>query len=102
MSGLQEIILILLLALALFVLPRMAGRNRPLAEASRHHRLIPHRLTGRMRLALTLSIVWPLLAALFMRPWEGDWLTFACAGPGVVAIAWCFLWIKDGYHRYRR
>ena len=55
-----------------------------------------------MRLALTLSIAWPLLTAIFMRPWEDDWLTFACVGPGVVAIAWCFWWIKDGYHRYRR
>jgi hypothetical protein len=55
-----------------------------------------------MRLALTLSIAWPLLTAVFLKPWKDGWIAFVCVGPGLVAIAWCCWWIKDGYRRYRR
>lgn len=102
MSGLQEIVLILFLILAIFVLPRILGRGKSGPKPSVTPRLPASVLTGRMRLALALSVVWPLLTAAYFKPWGGDWVPYGCAGPGPVVLAWCAWWVREGFRRHRR
>jgi 4-amino-4-deoxy-L-arabinose transferase-like glycosyltransferase len=90
--GLKEILLISLVILALFYLPRAAG-NRVNAKVSRT------RVSGSLRLAILATALWPLLAALFFEPWQGRLLPFLYLGIGPVFAAWSAAWVFFGFRK---
>ena len=93
----QELLVLVVIALAIFYLPRMMGR-RPAPEPNRR----PSPLTGRMRLAILLTIVWIAVPAALLKPWQGDALPFLSLGLGPAAAAWGAAWVWFGYKKYRR
>lgn len=96
MSGIQEILVIVLLIVALLVIPRMIGKNR------RSSAPLPSRrpVTGTVRLAILASFAWPVAAALYFKPWSHGWLLFATWGIAPVLAIWGFAWVVRGYrHR---
>ncbi len=93
----QEVLVLIVIALAIFYLPRMIGR-KPSTEPVRR----PPPLTGRMRLAILLTIFWIAGSATILKPWQGDALPFFSLGLGPAVAAWGAAWVWFGYKKYRR
>jgi hypothetical protein len=88
----QELLVLSVIALAIFYLPRLMGR-KPVPEPARR----PSPLTGRMRLAILLTVFWIAGSAAVLKPWQDDALPFLSLGLGPVAAAWGAAWVWFGY-----
>ena len=96
-SGIQEILLIVLIVLAIFLVPRMT-KPKSSPEPPRLRRLIPP-LSGPLRLAIVISILWPVGCALYFKPWREAFIPFAVIGIGPVVVAWSLNWVLAGMRR---
>lgn len=101
MSGFSEILLILLIVVVLFFLPRMVSRPAPKVRQAPPRPLIK-RLSGRLRLAILASFIWPAAAALWLQPWQGNQLLFVAVGAAPVIVGWGVYWVISGFRPYRR
>ena len=93
-SGVQEILVLVIIILGILFLPRILNRGqetRPAASSS------AFTLSGRMRLALAASVIWPALIAAFLQPWKQDLITFLYVGPGPVVVLWIVYWVITGF-----
>lgn len=96
----QEVVVLIVVALAIFYLPRLMGRGRAPEPARPARRPTP--LTGRMRLAILLTLFWIAGAAAILTPWQSDLLPFVSIGLGPAAAVWGGVWVWFGYKKYRR
>jgi hypothetical protein len=96
----QEIVVLIVVGLALFALPRIIGK-RPEPAPIRVMRRRPA-LTGRMRLAILLTLFWILGAAAVLEPWQNDVFPFLYVGLAPMAALWGAAWVWFGYLKYRR
>ena len=101
-SGLQEILLILLIVLAIVFLPRVTGRRQPLVTTGRGRRRPYLKLSGSLRLAILGSITWLFLAAVYFEPWHRDLPSYCYLGAGPVVLFWGVLWIVAGFRKHRK
>ncbi len=95
MSGLQEILVLVLIVIVLFFLPRMVSRPAQVPKPPVQIKQIP----AKWRLAVFLSLVWLVVAALWLKPWEGSLVMFAGVGALPVMIFWGAVWVLGGYMR---
>ena len=93
----QEILVLIVIALAIFYLPRAIGRRRSPAREVRRTAL-----TGWMRLAILMTVFWIAGSAVILKPWQGDVLPFFYTGLAPVAALWGSTWVWFGYRKYRR
>jgi hypothetical protein len=93
----QEFLVVVAIALAIFYLPRLMGR-KPVAEPVAK----PLVLTGWIRLAILVTVVWIAGFTALLKPWQDDAALFAYAGLGPVAALWGAFWVWSGYKKYRR
>jgi hypothetical protein len=101
LSGIQEILLILLLILALLVLPRMISPKRaPITSGPSRNRGV--QFSGKLRLALLASLLWLFAMSAIYVPWRGQWLAFFYAGIGPLVFIWGVYWVVSGFRNYRR
>jgi len=98
-SGIQEILVILLVILAIFFIPRMLPRKQLLAPAATGPRRLVAKLSGRMRLAIVVSVIWLLIAVAYFEPWHRAINPFLYFGVCPVAIAWGVIWIFTGFRK---
>ena len=98
-SGIQEILLIVLIVLAIFLIPRMI-KPRPSPEPMRTRRPLPS-LSWTLRLAIVLSILWPIGCALYFKPWQQALVPFAAVGICPVVVAWSLNWVMAGMKKKR-
>ena len=100
-SGIQEILLILLIVLAIVFLPRITGRRHtPVADGRTKHR--PYlKLSGFLRLSILGSIAWLFLTAVYFEPWHRHLPPYLYAGAAPVALFWGILWIAAGFRKHR-
>ena len=92
MSGLQEILLIVLVIAVILFLPRITGRGTGKASG----KSLPS-LSGRLRLGVVASIIWLLVWTTYFTPWNGSMLAFALVGLCPVILGWGALWILAGF-----
>lgn len=98
-SGIQEILLIALIVLGIFLIPRMV-KPRPAPPKIIFQR--PDlRLSWTLRLAIVLSILWPAAWAFYFRPWQQDLASFVALGLGPVAVGWSLKWVLAGLKNKR-
>ena len=90
----QEIVLLVVIALAIFYLPRLRAKTAPAEPPARRRAL-----TGPMRLSIAGSLAWVAAAAVLLEPWNGALLPFLYFGPGPVAVFWVGAWVWHGYRR---
>jgi hypothetical protein len=95
----QEILVLIVVALAIFALPRMMGKQSEPVPARAVNRPV---LTGRMRLAILTTLFWILGSAAVLDPWQGDVQPFLFAGLAPAAVLWGAAWVWLGYRKYRR
>ena len=100
-SGVHEILLIVLIILAILILPRLMPRKRPQASAAARAADQPVIVSGRLRLAIVLSIVWLLIARAYFEPWNKDIKAFIYFGTGPVVVLWAGIWVIAGYKKHK-
>jgi len=95
----QELLVLIVIGLAIFYLPRMMGRRSTPSPGPAHR---PPSLTGRMRLAILITFLWVAAWALLLKPWEENLLPFVSFALGPAAALWGAAWGWVGYRRHRR
>lgn len=101
MSGIQEILIILLLILALLVLPRVIPSKRQ-SNTPDLTRRTGIQVSGKLRLALLLSLLWLFVFSAIYVPWKGQWAAFLYVGVGPILFAWGLYWVFKGFGNVRR
>jgi hypothetical protein len=95
MPGYQEILIISAIVLGVIFIPRMMEQKKPPPRLVRP----VNRLSGRRRLAIALSILYPLIVAGAMQPWRRDVFSYGYIGLGPVAFGWLMYWVFQGFKR---
>lgn len=93
MSGFQEIIIVAGIVLAILFLPRVMGSRRGTPRVEQPG----VQVTGRMRIAVAVSVIYPAIIAAILQPWKGDLVRFLYIGIGPVVLAWLFFWVIKGF-----
>lgn len=102
LSGIQEILVILVILLAILFIPRMMSpQRRPVQKPFRPMQKIKN-LGVRWRLAIVVSLLWLLGSAVYFRPWQGASETYVYYGIGPVLIGWCITWVAAGFGLRRK
>lgn len=94
-SGIQEILIIVLLFALVIFLPRRMGK----AGRAKKSGNIMQALSGTLRMGVIFSALWLLLSTVYFRPWSGDLLGFALVGLSPVILGWGILWVIDGFKK---
>ena len=92
----NEILVIIAIALAIFMLPRLTGKR--IEKGGRQAGVIS-KMTGWVRLAVMASILWPVVIALFLKPWNGNRSMFFCVSIGPVVLSWGVFWVLSGFRK---
>jgi hypothetical protein len=95
-SGIQEILVLVIIILGILFLPRILNRGQDKRPAVSRPALV---ISGKMRLAIAASILWPAVTAAFMRPWDNDLSHYLYYGVGPVALIWIIYWVLTGFHK---
>jgi predicted Na+-dependent transporter len=98
-SGIQEILVIVLIVLGIFLVPRMV-KPRP-APPKRVPRRSALKLSWPLRLGIVVSVLWPVACALYFRPWQQDVIRFTTLGIGPVVVGWSLKWVLAGMKNKR-
>ena len=96
-SGIQEILVLVAIILGILFLPRILNRGQREEKAAAPKPAAV--LSGKMRLAIAASILWPAVVAAFMQPWKNDPFPFLYIGLGPVAACWMVFWVLTGFRR---
>jgi uncharacterized protein YacL len=98
-SGMQELLLIVLIVLGIFLVPRMI-KPMPAPRKAMLRRPVV-RLTRAVRLAIISSVLWPAACALYLKPWQQSGILFVTLGIGPVALGWSLRWVLAGLKNKR-
>ena len=88
MTGVSEILVLILLISGILILPRMF---KPAPAKTK--RLKKVSLTKTKRAGIVLSILVPIAAAIGFKPWTGNLVLFVSIGIIPVVLAWAIVWI---------
>ncbi len=102
MSGIQEILVIVGIILAIVFIPRITSRNQSVRPPVLRRGNPFSRLSGRMRLAIIASLIWFFGAAVYFEPWNQDPKPFLYIGLGPVLLGWGVGWVFSGFRKRRR
>ena len=102
MSGFQEILLIAVILLGIFFIPRMTSRQsgRPAVKYIRPR--LPGLPGGKLRMALAASLLWGLGTLVYFEPWRSANIkSFIVWGLGPIVVFWCARWVWKGFNKKR-
>ncbi|OQY43328.1 MAG: hypothetical protein B6240_12685 [Desulfobacteraceae bacterium 4572_87] len=91
-----EILVIIAIALAIFMLPRLTGKR---VEEGDRRNISLSKMSGWLRLAIMASLLWPAGVAFFLKPWNHHWSIFFYAGMGPVILLWGIFWVFTGFRK---
>ncbi len=87
MTGVSEILILILLISGILILPRMFKPAPKKTQATNKP------MSMKMRTGIVVSAVFPIIAALGIKPWNGNLVLFSLIGIVPVALAWAIVWI---------
>ena len=87
MTGVSEILVLILLISGILILPRMF---KPAPKQVKGKKKI---LSKTKRAGIVASVLIPIIAAAGLKPWSGNLVLFICLGILPVAMAWALVWI---------
>ncbi len=88
MTGVSEILVLILLISGILILPRMF---KPAPKAVRAKKKKP--ISKMTRAGIVVSILIPAIAAVGLKPWSGNLVLFVSIGIIPVLLAWAMAWI---------
>ena len=95
-SGIQEILVLVAIILGILFLPRILNRGQEKKPAAPKPVDL---LSGKIRLAIAASVLWPASIAAFMQPWKNDLFPFLYIGLGPMILSWIIFWVYTGFLR---
>ena len=95
-SGIQEILLLVIIILGILFLPRILNRGQESRQAALRPDIV---ISGKMRLAVAASVIWPAVMAAFLQPWKQDLSRYLYLGVGPVALIWIIYWVLTGFRK---
>ena len=95
-SGIQEILVLVAIILGILFLPRILNRGQEKKPAASKPAVV---LSGKMRMAVAASALWPAAMAAFIQPWKDDLYPFLYIGLGPVILSWIVFWVYTGFIR---
>ncbi len=95
-SGMNEILLIAAIVLALIFIPRINTSRKTGRPGVSPVTMSGFMLSGRQRLAILASIVWLTLWAVHYEPWQREWKLFVYIGAGPILVTWGIWWTLKG------
>ena len=95
-TGIQEILILVVIILGILFLPRILNRGQEKEPAGPG---LPFVLSGKLRMAIAASILWPAVVAAFIQPWEKDLSRYLYIGVGPVALIWILYWVLTGFRK---
>ena len=95
-SGIQEILVLIIIVLGILFLPRILNRGGEKPSGQVKPAVV---LTGQMRLGVAVSVLWPLLIAAFMQPWKQGLFPYLHIGLGPVILFWLAFWVVTGFKK---
>jgi hypothetical protein len=98
-TGVQEILILVAIILGILFLPRILNRGQESRQVDSGPYFV---LSGKMRLAIAASILWPAVMAVIMEPWKKDLFPFLYLGLGPVVLVWIIFWIYTGFRNKDR
>ena len=96
LTGIQEILVLVAIIMGILFLPRILNRGQEKKPAAFKPAVV---LSGKMRMAIAASVLWPAAMAAFMQPWKNDPFPFLYIGSGPVALCWIIFWVYTGFLR---
>jgi hypothetical protein len=90
LTGISEILVLVLLITCILILPRMF-KAAP-AELKVSPKLIK-KLSLKNRLAVVLTLVYPLAMALYLKPWNENLISYISYAIVPVLLFWATIWI---------
>lgn len=95
MFGFQEILVVTVIVLGIIFLP---SRFRKRQEPALRRPIKPTtRLSGKIRIAIAASVVYPALVSFYFRPWQKESILFYYIGVGPVVLGWLLHWVYKGF-----
>ena len=94
----MEILLIVVIVLGIFLLPRLMARK---SERDLQPRDQGFRFTGRLRFAIVVSFLWMAIVAFFLEPWAGNRALYFYVAAGPVLLLWGLYWVFSGFRKER-
>ncbi len=91
MTGISEILVLILLILCILIVPRML--NPAPAPGNKKSRQSSRRLNMKLRAAIVLSLTVIVVSGLWIKPWQGEVVLFIALGILPVALCWALVWI---------
>ncbi len=95
MPGINEIVLVVVIAIACFLLARKSQR-RPVMKPIFSFK---EKMGGWKRLGIVASIFWPVFIGVYLEPWKNNALHFIYIGIIPVALVWGITWVIVGYRK---
>ncbi len=93
MTGISEILILVLLIVCILILPRFF-KGEPDKKTSSANKL--KKLSPKMRLSIVLTLIYPIAMALYLKPWNQGLIFYVSFGIIPVFIAWAIFWITAG------
>ena len=95
MPGINEIVLVLVMPVAIFFMTRKSHRRPEMKPIFS----IKEKIGGWKRLTIIASISWPIFIGVYLEPWHNNPLHFIYFGIMPVALVWGIAWVIDGYKK---
>lgn len=93
MTGISEILVLLLLITGLLILPRFFKGESATKSSSP---MILKKLSAKIRFCIVLSVIYPIALALYLKPWHDNLTAYLSYGIIPVFVAWAIAWILAG------
>ena len=93
MTGISEILILVLLIVCILILPRFF-KGEPDKKSSSANKL--KKLSPKMRLSIVVTLIYPIAMALYLKPWNQSLILFISFGIIPVFLAWAIFWITAG------
>jgi hypothetical protein len=95
-SGIQEILVLVIIILGILFLPRILNRGQEKKPVVPRPAIV---VSGKMRLAIAASVLWPAVMAAFIQPWQKDLSHYLILGVSPVAFIWLIYWVLTGFRK---
>ena len=93
MTGISEILVLVLLIACILILPRMfKGEPAKKTSLSTKRKI----LSAKIRFGIVLTLVYPMAIALYIKPWNENIIPFISFGILPVFIVWAVVWVIAG------
>jgi len=96
LTGISEILVLVLLIACILILPRMF-KGEPAQKTSAAKKL--KKLPIKIRFAIVLSLVYPLAMALYLKPWKDNLIFYLSFAILPVFLVWAIAWILAGRNK---